>query len=184
MLIPDLLMCAIVLTTAATLTPAAAAAPATLAAFPGRPGQPEALEAIASYWKDIDVDLKIVQHDPTEFYTQLNRPHRAYRPMTPVTWGWKENGEYIADQAASESGGRALYNDKTSALAKDLASTLDEAKQLRLMAEIEDKVLRNHWVIPFYDTSAVYAHADRVLAHPMPEFGAHFLDLNRIVPKK
>ncbi|MGH8065555.1 MAG: ABC transporter substrate-binding protein [Candidatus Entotheonellia bacterium] len=152
--------------------------------FPGRPGQPEALEAIASYWKDIGVDLKIVQHDPTEFYTRLNKPDRAYRPMTLVTWGRQENGEYIADQAASESGGRAVYNDRTNALAKELASTLDEAKRLRLMAEIEDEVLRNRWVIPLYDASAVFAYADRVLAHPMPAFGAHFLDLNRIVLKK
>jgi peptide/nickel transport system substrate-binding protein len=152
--------------------------------FPGRPGQPEALEAIASYWKDIGVNLKIVQHDPTEFYTRLNKPDRAYRPMTLVTWGRQENGEYIADQAASESGGRAVYNDRTNALAKELASTLDEAKRLRLMAEIEDEVLRHHWVIPLYDASAVFAYADRVLAHPMPAFGAHFLDLNRIVLKK
>ena len=73
--------------------------------FTGRPGQPEALEAIASYWKDIGVELTIVQHDPTEFYTRLNRPDRAYRPMTLVTWGRQENGEYIAEQAASAGGG-------------------------------------------------------------------------------
>jgi hypothetical protein len=45
-------------------------------------------------------------------------------------------------------------------------------------------VLRNHWVIPLYDASAVYGYADRVLAHPIPEYGAHFTDLNRIVLKK
>jgi peptide/nickel transport system substrate-binding protein len=152
--------------------------------FTGRPGQPEALEAIASYWKDIGVDLKIVRHDPTEFYTRLNRPDRAYRPMTLVTWGRQEAAEYIAEQAASSGGGRAVYNDRTDALVKELTRTLDEATRLRLMAEIEDEVLRNHWVIPLYDASAVYGYTDRVLAHPIPEYGAHFTGLNRIVLKK
>ena len=152
--------------------------------FTGRPGQPEALEAIASYWKDIGVNLTIVQHDPTEYYTRLNRPDRAYRPMTLVTWGRQEAGEYIAEQAASSGGGRAVYNERTDALVKELTRTLDEPTRLRLMAEIEDEVLRNHWVIPLYDASAVYGYSDRVLAHPIPAYGAHFTDLNRIVLRK
>ena len=64
---------------------------------------------------------------------------------------------------------------------QELSQTLDEPKQLALLAEIEDEVLRNTWIVPLYDASAVYAYTDRVLEHPMPEFGAHFLDLNRIV---
>ncbi len=152
--------------------------------FTGRPGQPEALEAIASYWQDIGVNLTIVQHDPTEFYTRLNRPDRAYRPMTLVTWGRQENGEYLAEQSASDVGSRAVYNERTNALQKELANTLDEAQRLRLMAEIEDEVLRNHWIIPLYDASTVFGYTDRVAAHPMPEFGAHFLDLQRIILKK
>lgn len=64
---------------------------------------------------------------------------------------------------------------------KQLSQTLDESKQLELLAAIEDEVLRNHWIVPLYDASAVYGYTDRVLEHPMPEFGAHFLDLNRIV---
>jgi ABC-type transport system substrate-binding protein len=130
------------------------------------------------------VNLSIVQHDPTEFYTRLNRPDRAYRPMTLVTWGRQENGEYIVEQAASEVGGRSVYNDRTNALAKELANTLDEAERLRLMAAVEDEVARNHWIIPLYDASTVFGYTDRVAAHPMPEFGAHFLDLNRIVLHK
>jgi peptide/nickel transport system permease protein len=39
--------------------------------------------------------------------------------------------------------------------------------RLRLLAEIEDEVLRNHWVTPLYDASAVYGYSDRVLAHPI-----------------
>jgi ABC-type transport system substrate-binding protein len=150
----------------------------------GRPGQPEALEAIASCWKDVGVDLKIVQHDATEFFTRGNRPDRAYRPMTLVTWGRQKAGEYIAEQAASSGGGRAVYNERTDALVKELTRTLNEAMRLRLLAEIEDEVLRHHWVIPLYDASAVYGYSDRVLAHPIPAYGAHFTNLNRIVLRK
>ena len=64
---------------------------------------------------------------------------------------------------------------------RQLSQTLDEPKQLQLLAEIEEEALRHHWIVPLYDASAVYAYTDRVLEHPMPEFGAHFLDLNRIV---
>ena len=62
-----------------------------------------------------------------------------------------------------------------------LSQTLDQEEQLKLLAQIEDEVFRNHWIIPLFDASAVYGYTDRVLEHPMPEFGAHFLDLQRIV---
>jgi ABC-type transport system substrate-binding protein len=64
---------------------------------------------------------------------------------------------------------------------QELSQTLDQEEQLKLLAQIEDEVLRNHWIIPLFDASAVYGYTDRVLEHPMPEFGAHFLDLQRIV---
>jgi hypothetical protein len=41
-----------------------------------------------------------------------------------------------------------------------------------------------YWQKPLYDASAVYGYADRGLAHPILEYGAHFTDLNRIVLKK
>ena len=47
--------------------------------------------------------------------------------------------------------------------------------------ESKEEVFRQHWTVPLYDASAVYGYTDRVLEHPMPEFGAHFLDLQRIV---
>ena len=50
---------------------------------------------------------------------------------------------------------------------QELANTLDEAQRLRLMAEIEDEVLRNHWIIPLYDASTVFGYTDRV-AGPSP----------------
>ena len=81
----------------------------------------------------------------------------------------------------SSSGFRSLYNETTDALVQKLSQTLDQEEQLKLLAEIEDEVFRNHWIVPLFDASAVYGYTDRVLEHPMPEFGAHFLDLQRIV---
>jgi hypothetical protein len=116
--------------------------------------------------------------------------------LTACTWTQtlRANGKMLITFDAEfiikekSPGWEALQNDPTLhpkvREALELASTLDEVKRLRLMAEIEDEVLPYHWGIRLYDTRAVYAYADRVLAHPMPEFGAHFLDLNRIVLQK
>jgi ABC-type transport system substrate-binding protein len=139
------------------------------------------MDIIASNWKAIGVNVQVVEHDPFKYYADQDAGKRAYLPINEWTWGRQENGIFIAQIAYASTGFRSLYNDKTNALVQELSQTLDEPKQLALLAEIEDEVFRNHWTIPLYDASAVYAYTDRVLAHPMPEFGAHFLDLNRIV---
>ena len=151
------------------------------AEFAGRPNQKEAMDIIASNWKAIGVTVKVVEHDPFKYYADQDAGKRAYLPINEWTWGRQENGIFIAQIGYASTGFRSLYNDKTEALVKALSQTLDEAKQLALLAEIEDEVFRNAWIIPLYDASAVYAYTDRVLEHPMPEFGAHFLDLHRIV---
>jgi len=87
----------------------------------------------------------------------------------------------MAQIAYSSSGFRSLYNERTDALVQELSRTLDERKQLQLLAGIEEEVFRQNWTVPLYDASVVYGYTDRVLQHPMPEFGAHFLDLNRIM---
>jgi peptide/nickel transport system substrate-binding protein len=147
----------------------------------GRPNQREAMDVIASNWKAIGVNVKIVEHDPFKYYADQDGGKRAYLPINEWTWGRQENGIFIAQIAYSSLGFRSLYNERTDVLTKELSQTLDEHKQLQLLAEIEEEVLRNHWIIPLYDASAVYGYTDRVLEHPMPEFGAHFLDLNRIM---
>jgi ABC-type transport system substrate-binding protein len=139
------------------------------------------MDIIASNWKAIGVTVKVVEHDPFKYYAEQDAGKRAYLPINEWTWGRQENGIFIAQIAYASTGFRSLYNDKTDALVKQLSQTLDESKQLELLAAIEDAVLRNHWIVPLYDASAVYGYTDRVLEHPMPEFGAHFLDLNRIV---
>ena len=151
------------------------------AEFPGRPNQREAMDIIASNWKAIGVNLKVIEHDPAKYYADQDAGKRAYLPINEWSWGRQENGIFLAQIAYSSSGFRSLYNEKTDALVQELSQTLDQEEQLKLLAQIEDEVLRNHWIIPLFDASAVYGYTDRVLEHPMPEFGAHFLDLQRIV---
>ena len=64
--------------------------------FTGRPGQPEALDAIASYWKDVGVNVTVVEQDPREMYSKINSPVRAWRPMSLNTWGRQEDPILIA----------------------------------------------------------------------------------------
>jgi peptide/nickel transport system substrate-binding protein len=151
------------------------------AEFAGRPNQREAMDIIASNWKAIGVTVKVVEHDPFKYYADQDAGKRAYLPINEWTWGRQENGIFMAQIAYSSSGFRSLYNERTDALVQELSRTLDEPKQLQLLAEIEEEVFRHHWIVPLYNASVAYGYTDRVLQHPMPEFGAHFLDLNRIM---
>jgi peptide/nickel transport system substrate-binding protein len=151
------------------------------AEFAGRPNQREAMDIIASNWKAIGVTVKVVEHDPFKYYADQDAGKRAYLPINEWTWGRQENGIFLAQTAYSSKGFRSLYNERTDALVQELSRTLDEAKQQQLLAEVEEEVFKHHWIVPLYDASAVYGYSDRVLEHPMPAYGAHFLDLHRIV---
>ena len=151
------------------------------AEFAGRPNQREAMDIIASNWKAIGVTVKVVEHDPFKYYADQDAGKRAYLPINEWTWGRQENGIFLAQTAYSSKGFRSLYNERTDALVQDLSRTLDEARQHQLLAEVEEEVFKHHWIVPLYDASAVYGYSDRVLEHPMPAYGAHFLDLHRIV---
>jgi peptide/nickel transport system substrate-binding protein len=153
------------------------------AEFAGRPNQREAMDIIASNWKAIGVAVKVVEHDPFKYYADQDAGKRAYLPINEWTWGRQENGIFLAQIGYSSSGFRSLYNERTDALVQELSKTLDERKQLELLGAIEEEVFRNRWIVPLYDASAVYGYSDRVAQHLMPEFGAHFLDLNRILLK-
>ncbi len=153
--------------------------------FTGRPGQPQALDAIASFWKDVGVNVTVIEQDPREMYSKINNPVRAWRPMSLNTWGRQEDPILIAHWGYSGpetgSGERAYYNDKTTDWGLQIMNTTDKAEHARLLALIEDEVLANHWVIPVYEQGIIFAYSDRVLAHPLQEFGVHFIDLQRIV---
>jgi peptide/nickel transport system substrate-binding protein len=149
--------------------------------FAGRPNQKEAMDIIASNWKDIGVTISVTEHDPFTYYSSGDSGVREFQPVNEWTWGRQEHCAFLTGLAHSENGIRNIYNDETTALDKELTNTLDEAKQLELMAKIDDIVLANHWTIPLYDASVVYGYTDRVLEHKQPPYGAHFMAIHRIV---
>jgi len=151
--------------------------------FPGRPNQKEAMDIIASNWKDIGVDLSVTEQDPFTYYSSGDSGFRAYQPVNEWTWGRQEHCAFITGLAHSSNGIRNIYNDETDRLDALLTNTLEEAKQLELIAQVDDIVLANNWTIPLYDASVVYGYTDRVLEHKQPPFGAHFMALHRILLK-
>ncbi len=149
--------------------------------FTGRPNQKEAMDIIASNWKDIGIDLKVNEHDPFTYYSSGDSGKREYQSVNEWSWGRQEHCSVLVNLAYSSSGFRNEYNDETDALNEELQNTSDEARQLEIMARVDDIALENHWIIPLYDASAVYGYTDRVLEHKQPPFGAHFMDLQRII---
>ena len=61
-----------------------------------------------------------------------------------------------------------------------LQRTTDNDEQLRLIAEIEDKVLALNETFPLYGMTLVMGYTDRVLAHPTVRFSPHFKHLDLI----
>ena len=151
--------------------------------FTGRPNQREAMDIIASNWKDIGVDLNVNEHDPFTYYSSGDAGNREYQSVNEWSWGRQEHCSVMVNLAYSSSGFRNEYNDETDALNEELQNTVDSDKQLEIMARVDDIALENHWIIPLYDASAVYGYTDRVIEHRQPPFGAHFADLHRILLK-
>ena len=151
--------------------------------FTGRPNQREAMDIIASNWKDIGVDLNVNEHDPFTYYSSGDAGNREYQSVNEWSWGRQEHCSVMVNLAYSSSGFRNEYNDESDALNEELQNTVDSDKQLEIMARVDDIALENHWIIPLYDASAVYGYTDRVIEHRQPPFGAHFADLHRILLK-
>ena len=151
--------------------------------FTGRPNQREAMDIIASNWKDIGIELRVNEHDPFTYYSSGDSGKREYQSVNEWSWGRQEHCSLIVDLAYSSSGFRNEYNDRSDELNEELGETVDPVRQLEIMGEVDDIALENHWIIPLYDASAVYGYTDRVLEHKQPPFGAHFMDLNRIILK-
>ena len=149
--------------------------------FTGRPNQKEAMDIIASNWKDIGIDLAVNEHDPFTYYSSGDAGNREYQSVNEWSWGRQEHCAFLVNLAYSSSGFRNEYNDETDRLNEELGNTVDPDRQLEIMAQVDDVVLENHWIIPLYDASAVYGYTDRVLEHKQPPFGAHFMDLQRIL---
>ena len=150
--------------------------------FAGRPGIPEAIDAIAGYWARIGVKIRAVEHDPSEFVARVRPPERAWRPISLLTFGRLEHsGVRVNDSYHKNSPYSAAWTDRTHELWLKASSTTDEATQLEALAGIEDELLRQRFIIPLYAASLIMGYTDRVLEHPTPRFSPHIMDLDRIV---
>jgi peptide/nickel transport system substrate-binding protein len=149
--------------------------------FAGRPNQKEAMDIIASNWNDLGIKLSVNEHDPFTYYSSGDAGNREYQSVNEWSWGRQEHCAVLVNLAYSSSGFRNEYNEETDMLNEELKNTVDESRQLEIMARVDDVALENHWIIPLYDASAVYGYTDRVLEHKQPPFGAHFMDLQRIL---
>jgi ABC-type transport system substrate-binding protein len=152
--------------------------------FTGRPGIPEAIDAIAGYWARIGVKITAVEHDPSEFVARVRPPDRAWRPIMLQTFGRLEHsGVRVNDSYHKDSPYSAAWTARTHELWLQASSTTGEGKQLEALAGIEDEILRRRFVIPLYAAAQVTGYTDRVLAHPTVRYSPHFKDLYRIVLK-
>jgi peptide/nickel transport system substrate-binding protein len=152
--------------------------------FPGRPGIPEALDAIAGYWARVGVKMTAVEHDSSQFVARVRPPERAWRPIMLQTFGRLEHsGVRVNDSYHKDSPYSAAWTPQTHELWLQASSTTDEAKQRQALAGIEDELLRHRFIIPLYAASLVMGYSNRVLAHPTPRYAPHFMDLDRIVLK-
>lgn len=162
--------------------------------FVNSPGIREWLEAAASFWKEVGIEVKIIEHEPTEFIARCCRPmagstggvfERRFRPLIVQTWGRQEDAGIIAGFGYHRNGAYiCCWDEHTSALYEKLSTTMDEAIRSQALADLEDYVLQQRWQIPMAEVSMVIGYSDRVLAHPTPPHAAAFEQLWRIVVRK
>jgi peptide/nickel transport system substrate-binding protein len=147
-----------------------------------RPGVPEYLEAVASYWDKIGVKVQLIEVETGTYWDRIRAPARAYQPLVLWTWGRQDDASVIADYSFHKAGTYVgAWNERTNELYAQLMQEWDDAKRAKLIAEIEDIVLGHRWFIPLYNFSIVYGYSERVLEHPHRPFTSHFFDFWRIV---
>jgi ABC-type transport system substrate-binding protein len=157
--------------------------------FVNSPGIKEWLEAAASFWKEIGIEVKIFEIASSEFYSRFGvgqvQPERKWRPLAVQTWGRQEHMLHIANLGYQANGTyKCCFDEHSSALVEKITSTMDEEVMAKAIAELEDYVLQQRWVIPMAEVSMVIGYTDRVLAHPTPPHAASFEQLWRIVARK
>ena len=152
--------------------------------FAGRPGIPEAADAIASYWKDIGVTVAWQEHDPSDFVKGFRAGNLSWVQVSLPTFGRQEHASLRVISSYHSTGSYQHANtDETTALKHELLRTIPEDEQKRIIAEIEDKVLALEETFPLYGMSLVMGYTDRVIAHPTVEHSPHFKHLELILLK-
>jgi hypothetical protein len=79
---------------------------------------------------------------------------------------------------------KCCFDERSSALVEKITSTMDEAVMSQAMADLEEYVLQQRWLIPMAEVSMVVGYTDRVLTHPTAPHAASFEQLWRIVARK
>jgi ABC-type transport system substrate-binding protein len=150
--------------------------------FSNSPGIKEWLDAVAVYWADIGVKTTYAYHPPGDFGPRARKPAREWRPLQFQTMGRQEHAAITVDAFFREhcTSGVCFYTPKSNELALQLLETFDEAEMLRLLAAMEDEILKNKLVLPTYNAATVIGYTDRVLSHPFPPGAAHWMQLYRI----
>ena len=149
--------------------------------FAGRPGIPEAVDAIASYWKDIGVKVSWQEHDPSDFVKGFRRGKLSWTQVSVPTFGRQEHAaRRIISSYHVTANYQHPHTDEATAIKHILLQTIDQDEQLRLMAELEDKVLALKEVFPLYGMSLVMGYTDRVLSHPTVAESPHLKHIELI----
>ena len=157
--------------------------------FVNSPGIKEWLEAAASYWLDVGIEMEIFEIESSEFYSKCCREvsegtgkNRQWRPLAVQTWGRQEHAGVLVNYGYHETGSyNCCYDATTEALWKELNSTTDETAQQRVLTELEDYVLEKRWLLPMDEVSVVQGYLDRVLTHPTAPHASSFEQLWRVV---
>ncbi len=148
--------------------------------FAGRPGIPEAVDAISSYWQDIGVKVTWEEHDPSDFVNGFRFNRLKWTQVSLRTWGRQDNSGREAVLYRPSSGYTGVTTPDIVDLTFVLQRTTDVEEQERLLAEIEDRVLALNETFPLYGMTLVMGYTDRVLAHPTVKFSPHFKHLDLI----
>ncbi len=152
--------------------------------FAGRPGIPEAADAIASYWKDIGVTVSWQEHDPSDFVKGFRAGRLSWVQVSLPTFGRQEHASRRVVSSYHSTGTyQHPHTDETTALTHEVLRTIPEDEQKRMLAEIEDRVLALEEIFPLYGMSLVMGYTDRVISHPTVENSPHFKHLELILLK-
>jgi hypothetical protein len=98
--------------------------------FVNSPGIKEWLEAAASFWKEIGIEVKIFEIASSEFYSRFGvgqvQPERKWRPLAVQTWGRQEHMLHIANIGYQPLGRISAVSTNAAAWWRRITSTMDD----------------------------------------------------------
>ena len=150
----------------------------------GNPGSKEVLEAVASMWKQIGVDLEIFEIEGGELFARwsVGALELHHRPLALQTWLRQDHSGLLANFGYREGGAYVCcYDENTNRIQDTLKTTTGVPEQEQLLAELEDYIFEKRWIIRLLELSKVHGYTDRVLAHPMPRHKDRMDHLWRVV---